>query len=118
MRVLTKKMVTDMLAWWLMEYKRTHPGDFASPLKRDRDRATECEWAKGLVMELIDRINGSIADPVVMIEDYYYRINRILAESPEENYVAHRFAGFMAAQTYEILRYLKANDAIVFAIPD
>ena len=99
---------------WLREYLADNIKlnvDVAFPMMDTvTNEFLENVWTELLVNKIIDRIEYMNIDPLTIVADLHYKFDEVLAESPDDHLLTHRFASFMEREAHDIYWYLKDKE--------
>lgn len=93
-----------------LEPKKNGQLDFSPKCLHKITSGVEYVWLNGLVDDLIRRVEEGEWDPVTEVAMYYTDMDAVLAISPDNHFITHRFAGFMAENAHDILWFLMRKE--------
>lgn len=99
-----------MQKYSLLEPKMNGELDFSPKCLQKITSGVEYVWLNGLVDDLIKRVRDGEWDPVTEVAMYYEEMDAVLATSPDNHFITHRFAGFMAENAHDILWFLMKKE--------
>lgn len=110
-RWLTREEAVALLITWRKLNVPQYNLDFSYSMICGRiTSGLENIYINGLVDELIERIRNSALDPITVVANYYYEMDKQLVESSDESFRLHFFASYMENKAHDILWYLRSAE--------
>lgn len=106
-------MTKSQAIYWLRNYYNTNFQYNARPGRALNNEILPFEeniYLKFLIDKLIHHIYATWEDPLTVVANMHYYMDKIVEESEEDHLVTHRFASYMSALAHDIYWFLKRKE--------